>query len=471
MSRRSATASEVETPATNEPKRASNKRPYTRKSLLCRLCLRVLPKEQLPEIFTYTFNLSKAIRLAVGTEVSKKDRSVRICYCCLELVQVVNDFRGTCERAEVLFTQNVEFAGDAFWQDESDQQMFDKCRTMVEKYKAKVEDLLARKLEIICDIKPETELEESASPESETVERSVVIQVDPVEIDEEGNIVKQEPDEPLYLDEEHLEQPSGSEQDFDGSELDDPDYVEEQNGEQNEGEDSKTKQCEKIQALDPDAPPRRRRGRPSLPEEMLKRRRRQPGEPRRRPGPKNHFKLPPQSICEICGVMVSRENQERHRNEHLGHRPYACTVEGCTHAFTSKSGLHGHLARHADRDNVYDCDICGKKIKTKSSLHRHKKLHTAEKPHGCDICGKRFWRRAYLNHHATVHTGVAKFPCEYCGFVFKNKYWRSFHIKQKHVAKGEAPRYEALDELPENGEMAEVAEDGLEMGQIIELDG
>lgn len=152
---------------------------------------------------------------------------------------------------------------------------------------------------------------------------------------------------------------------------------------------------------------------------------------------------------------MNRENQERHRNDHLGYRPYPCTIEGCTHAFSSKAGLHGHLARHADRDNVYDCDICGAKIKTKSSLHRHRKMHTMEKPHACDICGKRFWRKSYLNHHSTVHTGIAKFPCEYCGFVFKNKYWRSFHIKQKHVAKGEEPRFEAHEELEENGEIPE----------------
>lgn len=470
MKSRSATAAETRNAASVEGERPNHKRPYNRKSLICRLCLRVLPKNQLPEIFAQSGNLPKVIQSAVATEVSKKDRSIRICVCCLDMVKTISDFRATCERAGVLFTQNLEIPEGSFWTEDSDQKIFGKCRTLVEEFKIEVDKHFTNQLAVICDVQKEDVLEESTHSEDIPMEPTTVLEEEHVDVEDTGNAVKVEPEEQLYLEEEHLEeQPSGSEHDFVCSDVDDPDFViDDQCNEMEDQNDDEEVSAPDIKETLEVAAPRRRRGRPCLPEELLKRRKRKPGEPKRKPGPKGYNKPPPQSICEICGVMVNRENQERHRNEHLGNRPYVCTIEGCSHAFTSKAGLHGHLARHADRDKIYDCDICGAKIKTKSSLHRHKKLHTAEKPHGCDICGKRFWRKSYLNHHATVHTGVAKFPCEYCGFVFKNKYWRSFHIKQKHVAKGEAPKFEALEELAENEEMAEVLEDGVEMGQILE---
>lgn len=405
---------------------------------------------------------------------------------------MINDFRGTCERTELLFSQNVEISDSVFWIDESDQKVFGKCRALVEQCKTEVDNIFTDQSEFFCNVQTEELLDESC----EVVERSVeepIVKLEETElthdVDAESSTVKKEPYEEQHLDQLDTDSDPDFDPDFDGSDTDDPDYKVEDQPEQkcnqnNEEVESSPTTTEKRKKREP-GEPTRRRGRPSLPEELLKRRRRKPGEPKKKPGPKNRIKLPAQSVifdlfvyircikfpsmfqvCEICGMMVSRENQERHQNDHLGSRPYACTVEGCSHAFSSKAGLHGHLARHADRNNVYDCDICGAKIKTKSSLHRHRKMHTTEKPHACDICGKRFWRKSYLNHHATVHTGIAKFPCEYCGFVFKNKYWRSFHIKQKHVAKGEAPKFEALEELEENGEMAEVLEPGMEPGMI-----
>ncbi|XP_058823770.1 zinc finger protein 239-like [Topomyia yanbarensis] len=436
----------------------SNKRPYNRKALLCRLCLRVLAKEDLLEIFTGNNNLQKAIRAAVSVEVNRKDRSIRLCQSCLDLVYTINDFRTVCEKSAALLSQNVQIPSGTFWADESDQKVFAKCRALVEQCKTEIEKLFLEKSDVCCDDTNDS-FEESVtlpvepSPTEEvdikSVKNELPVKAEALNIDILSD-VDDDDDVGLDIDDTcSLKLEQESETAFIG--FTDPES-EAENNEQKEDTDpdfiAKPKRSKKNSSDPP-----RRRGRPILPDEMLKRRRRIPGEPKRKPGPKNRIKLPAQSVCEICGLLVNRENQERHRNDHLGHRPYPCTVEGCSRSFSSKAGLLGHLARHADRDNIYDCDICGAKIKTKSSLQRHRKMHVAEKPHACDICGKRFWRKSYLNHHSTVHTGVAKFPCEYCGFVFKNKYWRSFHIKQKHVAKGEEPKFQAQDELDENGDI------------------
>ncbi|XP_055622760.1 zinc finger and SCAN domain-containing protein 12-like [Toxorhynchites rutilus septentrionalis] len=436
---------------------SGNKRHYNRKTVMCRLCLRLLPKEDLPEIFAPSGCTHKAIQAAVSIQVQKKDRSIRICHCCLDIIYLINDFRKICERTELLISQNVDISAEAFWSDEADRKLFEKCRTLVEQCQTEVDRLFIAQSLVYCEVQKEDLIDESVDPP----EPSELV------IEHSSPAFKQEKDEDDDIKAED-ESDNGNtsvkteddiEADFSDTGSQNLDCEEKKEPEGAIIEDEKKSEWEtKINRKSKEPKDRpRRRGRPALPEEMLKRRRRKPGEPKQKPGPKNRAKLPTQSVCEICGMLVNRENEERHRNEHLGHRPYACTVEGCTHSFSSKAGLHGHLARHADRNNVYDCDICGAKIKTKSSLHRHRKMHTTEKPHACNICGKRFWRKSYLNHHATVHTGIAKFPCEYCGFVFKNKYWRSFHIKQKHVAKGEMPKFETQDEIEELGEIPEEA--------------
>ncbi|XP_001868504.2 zinc finger protein 28 [Culex quinquefasciatus] len=423
-SRRSARHVVPEDDAQEAVETIASKRPYKRKSMQCRLCLRVLSKAELPEIFAEGNSVQKAIKSAVSVEVSRKDRSIRICQCCLNLVHIINDFREVCARTEQLLLQEVEISGDSFWTQELDQEAIGTCHSLVEDCRREIDRLLPEESPVKSEARPE---------EDDTLEEPDQIELKLESLDEVPVLMKPELCGELNFEDVQLEILDLEEK---SCEIED----------ENETFDKEQQPEEKVI--------RKRRGRPPLPEELRKHRKRNPDEPKKKRGPKlNRNKLPAQSVCEICGMLVNRENQERHRNEHLGHRPYACSVEGCEHSFSSRAGLLGHMARHADRNNVYDCDICGAKIKTKSSLQRHRKMHTAEKPHACSICGKRFWRKSYLNHHATVHTGIAKFPCEYCGFVFKNKYWRSFHVKQKHVAKGDQPKYEAHEELDENGEM------------------
>jgi len=42
------------------------------------------------------------------------------------------------------------------------------------------------------------------------------------------------------------------------------------------------------------------------------------------------------------------------------------------------------------------CEICGKHLADPSSLYRHRKIHSGEKPHECPYCGRKFIQR-YAN--------------------------------------------------------------------------
>ena len=39
------------------------------------------------------------------------------------------------------------------------------------------------------------------------------------------------------------------------------------------------------------------------------------------------------------------------------------------------------------------CDICGKTLADPSSLYRHRKIHSGDKPHKCPYCGRLFIQR------------------------------------------------------------------------------
>lgn len=75
------------------------------------------------------------------------------------------------------------------------------------------------------------------------------------------------------------------------------------------------------------------------------------------------------------------------------------------------------------------CDVCGKVMKTKSSLARHAFIHTGKKPFSCALCPLRFNRRDNLRHHVSrMHADDAgqrrrrpeapRWLCAACGKTF-----------------------------------------------------
>lgn len=75
------------------------------------------------------------------------------------------------------------------------------------------------------------------------------------------------------------------------------------------------------------------------------------------------------------------------------------------------------------------CDVCGKVLKTKSSLSRHTLVHSGSKPHACPHCPMRFNRKDNLRHHlSNLHPDgpapriklrpLATWLCHTCGKTF-----------------------------------------------------
>ena len=50
-----------------------------------------------------------------------------------------------------------------------------------------------------------------------------------------------------------------------------------------------------------------------------------------------------------------------------------------------------------------ECEECGKLLADPSSLYRHRKIHTGDKPHKCPYCEKRFIQRYNMKQHIKTH--------------------------------------------------------------------
>ncbi|XP_059097684.1 zinc finger and BTB domain-containing protein 24-like [Tigriopus californicus] len=66
---------------------------------------------------------------------------------------------------------------------------------------------------------------------------------------------------------------------------------------------------------------------------------------------------------------------------------------------------HGNPILGPNGKTMVRCEDCGKLLADPSSLYRHRKIHTGDKPHTCDICNRVFIQRYNMKQHVKTHIG------------------------------------------------------------------
>lgn len=111
--------------------------------------------------------------------------------------------------------------------------------------------------------------------------------------------------------------------------------------------------------------------------------------------------------CPHCDYTTKRNHTlKRHMELHLESRNYMCEI--CGSSFQALATLKDHYNFvHSDERN-YKCPECDKCFKNKSSLARHSRTHSDDRPYKCH-CGTTYKRLSHLKRHSSsAHKEIMK---------------------------------------------------------------
>uniref|UniRef100_A0A182VU69 Protein krueppel n=1 Tax=Anopheles minimus TaxID=112268 RepID=A0A182VU69_9DIPT len=122
--------------------------------------------------------------------------------------------------------------------------------------------------------------------------------------------------------------------------------------------------------------------------------------------------------CEVCGKKLkTKSNYTNHRKMHS--RKDTNGAQNVVHAANSAT-----IQRR-----VYLCNICGHNCGSSSNLGVHLRRHNGQSVCECSVCGKGFPRRSDLVMHMRKHTGEKPFICPTCERGFSRLDKLRIHIR------------------------------------------
>lgn len=91
-----------------------------------------------------------------------------------------------------------------------------------------------------------------------------------------------------------------------------------------------------------------------------------------------------------------------------------------------RPGFQSLLNRNNADTFLKDCDLCGRKFRSKEGYRRHRQMfHSDRQFPECILCGKNFASLHNLKIHYASHTNLRPYKCDVCQNTYKLKH----HLK------------------------------------------